>query len=122
MATATKAVDPVCGMEVDPAGAAGESTLGGTTYHFCSTACKQKFDTDPSRYTASVPTKTGVGLTKKTAPDGSPHPRSPPDGGAERIDLPISGMSCAACARRIEQTLGRTPGVRKAGVNFATAK
>ena len=40
----------------------------------------------------------------------------------ERIDLPITGMTCAACANRIERTLNKTPGVRKAGVNYATAR
>jgi len=51
----------------------------------------------------------------------APHPtRTAPEGTSERIDLPISGMSCAACARRIEQGLSRTPGVRQASVNFAT--
>lgn len=39
----------------------------------------------------------------------------------KRIDLSIQGMSCAACARRIETGLSRIPGVRKANVNFATA-
>ncbi len=42
--------------------------------------------------------------------------------GRRRIDLPIRGMSCAACANRIEQGLAKTPGVRKASVNFATAR
>ena len=42
--------------------------------------------------------------------------------GAERIDLPVKGMSCAACARRIERALSKQPGVRSAGVNFATAR
>ncbi len=37
------------------------------------------------------------------------------------IDLPISGMTCAACAARIEKTLNRLPEV-KAAVNFATEK
>lgn len=37
------------------------------------------------------------------------------------IDLPISGMTCAACAARIEKTLNRMPEVR-AAVNFATEK
>ena len=37
------------------------------------------------------------------------------------IDLPITGMTCAACAARIEKTLNRLPGV-KAAVNFATEK
>ncbi|MDQ3556374.1 MAG: heavy metal translocating P-type ATPase [Gemmatimonadota bacterium] len=31
-------------------------------------------------------------------------------------------MTCAACARRIETKLSRAPGVRKAGVNFATSR
>ena len=38
----------------------------------------------------------------------------------ERVDLPIGGMTCAACARRIERQLSKAPGVRTAGVNFAT--
>lgn len=40
----------------------------------------------------------------------------------ERIDLPITGMTCAACANRIERTLNRQPGVKKASVNFATER
>ena len=39
----------------------------------------------------------------------------------ERIDLPVSGMTCAACARAIERKLGKTPGVERASVNFATS-
>jgi Cu+-exporting ATPase len=31
-------------------------------------------------------------------------------------------MTCAACARRIERALSKTPGVRSAAVNFATAR
>jgi Cu+-exporting ATPase len=37
-------VDPVCGMTVDPARAAGTSERDGVRYHFCSHMCKQKFD------------------------------------------------------------------------------
>lgn len=37
------------------------------------------------------------------------------------IDLPVTGMTCAACAARIEKTLNRLPEV-KAAVNFATEK
>jgi P-type Cu+ transporter len=39
----------------------------------------------------------------------------------ERVDLPVSGMTCAACARSIERTLATTPGVKRAQVNFATS-
>ena len=44
------------------------------------------------------------------------------EGAGERVDLPITGMTCAACARRIERRLNQTPGVSRAGVNFATAR
>ncbi|PWT96798.1 MAG: heavy metal translocating P-type ATPase [Terriglobia bacterium] len=39
----------------------------------------------------------------------------------ERVDLPVSGMTCAACARSIERTLAHTPGVARANVNLATS-
>jgi Cu+-exporting ATPase len=39
----------------------------------------------------------------------------------ERVDLPISGMTCAACARAIERALSATSGVKRASVNFATS-
>ena len=42
--------DVVCGMQVDPAKAAGSSQYKGNTYHFCSTACKTKFDANPGNY------------------------------------------------------------------------
>ncbi len=38
----------------------------------------------------------------------------------ERVDLPVSGMTCAACARSIERTLAAAPGVARANVNLAT--
>ena len=50
------------------------------------------------------------------------HDHSNPDGPGERIDLPITGMTCAACANRIERTLSKAPGVSKAAVNLATAR
>ena len=39
---------------------------------------------------------------------------------AERVDLPVSGMTCAACARAIERSLAATEGVSRASVNLAT--
>ncbi len=48
-------IDPICGMSVDPARAAGSTVRDGQTYYFCSTRCKAKFDSaQPSnRATAS---------------------------------------------------------------------
>ncbi len=41
---------------------------------------------------------------------------------ASSASLPVTGMSCAACARAIEVTLQETPGVEAAAVNFATGR
>ena len=40
----------------------------------------------------------------------------------DTVQIPISNMSCAACALRVEKALGQVPGVEKATVNFATEK
>lgn len=42
--------DPVCGMEIDPATAAGTSEYKGQTYYFCSAGCKKSFDKQPEKY------------------------------------------------------------------------
>jgi Cu+-exporting ATPase len=46
--------DPVCGMTIDPAEAAGSSTYDGTTHHFCSRGCQRKFDGAPALYAGST--------------------------------------------------------------------
>ena len=42
--------DVVCGMQVDPAKAAGSSVYNGKTFYFCSGGCKAKFDANPKQY------------------------------------------------------------------------
>ncbi len=42
--------DVVCGMQVDPAKAAGTSEYNGKTFYFCSKVCKTRFDADPEKY------------------------------------------------------------------------
>jgi P-type Cu+ transporter len=43
-------------------------------------------------------------------------------GESVRVELPITGMTCAACARRVERRLAKTHGVSAANVNFATER
>jgi P-type Cu+ transporter len=54
-----------------------------------------------------------------TAPDRAPD-TARAAGAAREIDLAIEGMTCAACAARIEKKLNRLPDVT-AAVNYATA-
>jgi Cu+-exporting ATPase len=45
-----EAIDPVCGMTVQPATAAGSYAYRGTTYYFCATSCLNKFRQAPDFY------------------------------------------------------------------------
>lgn len=42
--------DVVCGMQVDPKKAAGQSEYEQKTYYFCCAGCKRKFDANPTQY------------------------------------------------------------------------
>ena len=66
MNSPTTVKDPVCGMNIEPAAAAGRSEQKGQTYYFCGTKCKEKFDLKPDLY-----------LTKS-------------------VDAPKSGASCCS--------------------------
>ncbi|MHB1682610.1 MAG: heavy metal translocating P-type ATPase [Bacilli bacterium] len=45
-----------------------------------------------------------------------------PDAEVQSAQLNITGMTCAACAARIEKNLNKVPGVQQASVNFASEK
>jgi YHS domain-containing protein len=52
-ATEATAVDPVCGMTVDPEHARGAGLTAvheGKTYYFCARGCKLDFEEDPEKY------------------------------------------------------------------------
>ena len=50
-------VDPVCGMTIDPATAAGEWDYKGTRYYFCNPTCLERFKSNPEGFLApAVPT------------------------------------------------------------------
>lgn len=44
-----KAVDPVCGMSVDPATATSVEHEG-VPYYFCSSHCAKSFEADPAKF------------------------------------------------------------------------
>jgi Cu+-exporting ATPase len=44
------AIDPVCGMTVDPETTQHRAAHGGKDYFFCSTRCREKFTADPLKY------------------------------------------------------------------------
>ena len=48
---AKKNIDPVCGMQVDPATAAAQTRYNGIEIYFCAEECKKTFDAQPQSYT-----------------------------------------------------------------------
>ncbi len=44
------AIDPVCGMKVNPETSKHRHDHAGQTYHFCGTGCRTKFAADPDKY------------------------------------------------------------------------
>jgi len=59
----------------------------------------------------------------ETLAETRPEPAAAPTAlRVRRLVLPIAGMTCAACAARLERVLGRLPGVAAARVNLATER
>jgi Cu+-exporting ATPase len=96
------AVDPVCGMSVDPHKAAGSHTHQGTTYYFCSKHCVAKFQANPEQFVGpGAPRKSGSLLTIG-APDAAmpaEHASCCHDHGAEPVKPSAAAKYyCPMCA------------------------
>jgi Cu+-exporting ATPase len=89
------AIDPVCGMTVDPAHAPAQFTHDGTTYYFCNPGCARKFEADPERYLG--------GAREEMTPE------PPPGGGSVEYVCPMDPEvvsdrpgSCPKCGMALE--------------------
>ena len=49
------AVDPVCGMKVNPETSPQRHDHAGITYHFCGSRCRERFAADPAKYLSPEP-------------------------------------------------------------------
>jgi Cu+-exporting ATPase len=63
-----------------------------------------------------------VNVTPSEAAVPGPPLSVPADGHLARVALPVRGMTCGACATRLEKALGLVPGVGSAAVNFAVER
>ncbi len=59
---AAGAIDPVCGMTVDPATTTHHAEYSGHAHHFCSAGCRAKFVANPDAYLRDEPTKEPVAI------------------------------------------------------------
>jgi Cu+-exporting ATPase len=118
--------DPVCGMEVSEDSAAGVSVYQGRTYDFCSLHCKKAFDANPEKYLSAEKSPEPMPSKPPALIRNAGQAPEPSNGekkrAAGRAEIPVLGMSCAACAATIEHGLRDVPGVGEANVNFATSR
>jgi Cu+-exporting ATPase len=117
--------DPVCGMQVDPAKAAGQSQYQGLTYSFCSLGCKKKFDLNPAQHMQSdtelpllQPQSVAVAPTTgatKVAASGKytcpMHPEVQADkpGSCPKCGMALEPVDLAATTERVEYTCPMHP-------------
>jgi copper ion binding protein len=84
-----------------------------STCHFCSEACKARFDASPEKHF-------------NARQDLARHESKPGPGGVaaglKKVEFPVSGMSCASCVARIEKGLSKMNGIANVKVNFASEK
>jgi len=102
----TEHIDPVCGMTVDPAEAAGSSAYRGQTYYFCHPGCLERFEAAPGAFLA------GDGALEPAMPAAVPGARSyvcPMD---PEIRQPQPG-SCPKCGMALEPDLSDASALTK---------
>src|ERR687886_544911 len=49
-------------------------------------------------------------------------PEGAPAAATREVSLPVKGMTCASCVRRVERAIGKVPGVQSVAVNLATER
>ncbi|MDO1529723.1 heavy metal translocating P-type ATPase [Fulvimonas sp. R45] len=95
---AATAVDPVCGMNVDPSATPHRSTHAGRPFHFCCGGCKAKFDAAPAAYLHEGRDGPADGCCSSKAATASTSHRQPHDSRrdhaqhAHRAKDPVCGM------------------------------
>ena len=105
METTTKqAIDPVCGMSVDPASAKAKVDHMGKSYYFCCTACAKRFDAAPDQYLNPRPSGL-VTLAVSEQNSQLPVPAGQPNS-AELVHDPVCGMKVTPTAAKDRTTHG----------------
>ena len=107
-------IDPVCGMSVLPSSAAATTEHKGSTYYFCSEACRKKFVADPEKYLEGARERMDAPEQAEPSGDGTATQ------GTARLRIPVGGMTCASCVDKVEKGLSRLPGVEAVTANFAS--
>ena len=104
------AIDPVCGMKVDPAKASATKQHEGTTHFFCSPGCAKKFQLDPSKYSKPM-RATGISMQQAAEQQQMTYicPMDPEvsktgPGSCPKCGMALEPADLALAAKRVEYT------------------
>ena len=107
-------VDPVCGMTVNPATAAGSTVHEGHSYYFCSKHCLQKFTAEPQKYLRKaaplLPAESATEATVYTCPM-HPEVRQDHPGICPKCGMGLEPVGGALEATKVEYTCPMHPEV-----------
>jgi Cu+-exporting ATPase len=106
--------DPVCGMTVEPGPGTAHVEHAGTTYHFCSQHCCDKFVAEPSRYAGDQATAPQATVKDAKAIYTCPmHPevQQPGPGACPKCGMALEPMGVPAPASTAEYTCPMHPEV-----------
>ena len=90
------AIDPVCGMNVDPRATPHRHEHHGHTYYFCSAGCRSKFAADPAKYLRSTAADTERSIPADTIYTCPMHPQI----------RQVGPGHCPICGMALEPELG----------------
>jgi Cu+-exporting ATPase len=121
-------VDPVCGMRIDPARAAGSYEHEGQKYYFCATSCLERFKANPAAYLAGGAHESMTGSdvhaghghrTHASAPPHSARPTPAPAVPGATYICPMDPEvksdrpgACPKCGMALEPDLSTLPATR----------
>jgi Cu+-exporting ATPase len=106
-----KVVDPVCGMKIDPAHAAGKADHGGRTYYFCNRSCLEKFQREPDRFAGTL-----ISIEGLTAASRTPVPVSPARDGGRSMPEPNAAAGSFTCPMHPEIHAAQSGACPKCGM------
>lgn len=106
------ALDPVCGMKVDPLKAWGPVNHKGQSYYFCSTGCVERFAADPEKYLVRKPQLIQLGGVALSVGHPAPPGAKPKEGPSAAYICPMHPEireshpgSCPICGMALEPDL-----------------
>ncbi|MHB8411646.1 MAG: heavy metal translocating P-type ATPase [Candidatus Acidiferrales bacterium] len=121
------AIDPVCGMKVDPARARATREYHGQTYYFCCNGCAEKFAAAPEKYLAvktqaAVPSANLLNI-QSTIPTAAPAARRTaqenPEATAQAYVCPMDADvraakpgACPKCGMALEPMIAQAPATK----------